>query len=279
MATRFLRKKALWATAVAIGLTPLAYFATVAIQTGQAKAEAGAAPTPSEAVQRTVDNVAFGVGETLNFDINYGFINAGTATMKVQQLIEYNQRPCYQIVTTANSNSFFSTFYRVEDRVESIFDAMALIPWRFEKRLREGNYRAERVCVFDQGAGVVQYQGDTIVVPAAVQDALSALYYVRTQELKVGGSVWVANFTDGKSYSLEVKILGRETVKVDAGQFDCLVVEPMTSSVGVFKNEGRLRVWLTDDRVKLPVLMKSKILIGSISAELTSYKLGDIDAF
>ena len=279
MATRFLRKKALWATAVAIGLTPLAYFATVAIQTGQAQAEAGAAPTPSEAVQRTVDNVAFGVGETLNFDINYGFINAGTATMKVQQLIEYNQRPCYQIVTTASSNSFFSTFYRVEDRVESIFDAMALIPWRFEKRLREGNYRAERVCVFDQGAGVVQYQGDTIVVPAAVQDALSALYYVRTQELKVGGSVWVANFTDGKSYSLEVKVLGRETVKVDAGQFDCLVVEPMTSSVGVFKNEGRLRVWLTDDRVKLPVLMKSKILIGSISAELTSYKLGDIDAF
>ena len=111
-----------------------------------------------------------------------------------------------------------------------------------------------------------------------MQDALSALYYVRTQELKVGGSVWVENFTDGKSYSLEVRVLGRETIEVEAGRFDCVVVEPITGTVGVFKNEGRLKVWLTDDRVKLPVLMKSKILIGSISAELTSYRLGDIDA-
>jgi hypothetical protein len=105
------------------------------------------------------------------------------------------------------------------------------------------------------------------------------LYFVRTQELKVGTSVYVDNFTDGENYKLEVKVLKKENVAVEAGNFDCIVVEPLTQSVGVFKHEGRLKVWLTDDRLKMPVLMKSKILVGSISAELTDFALGEIEAF
>ena len=84
------------------------------------------------------------------------------------------------------------------------------------------------------------------------------------------------NFIDGKQYHLEAKVLERETVNVEAGSFDCYVVEPITQSVGLFQHEGQLKVWLTADRLRMPVLMKSKILVGSISAELTDYKLGDI---
>jgi len=53
----------------------------------------------------------------------------------------------------------------------------------------------------------------------------------------------------------------------------------LLKTVGVFKHKGKLKVWLTDDRLKMPVLMKSKILVGSITAELTDYRLGDIEAF
>ena len=54
----------------------------------------------------------------------------------------------------------------------------------------------------------------------------------------------------------------KETIDVEAGTFDCVVVEPLSQSVGVFKHEGRLKVWLTDDRIKLPVLM---VTIGGIA--------------
>ncbi|MEA3296372.1 MAG: DUF3108 domain-containing protein, partial [candidate division Zixibacteria bacterium] len=83
----------------------------------------------------------------------------------------------------------------------------------------------------------------------------------------------------GKKYPLEVKVLKKETISVDAGTFSCIVVEPLMRSVGVFKHQGRLKVWLTDDRLKMPVVMKSKILVGSISAELTDYCLGEIEVF
>jgi len=278
------RKSRLQVTMIAIligvGLVPLVYFATVNIERVSAASEAAVLQAePLDPLDRPIDNVAFGVGEKLSFDIGYGFINAGTASMEVLRMIEYENRPSYQIVTRAQSNGFFSTFYKVDDRVESIIDAAGLFSWRFEKHLSEGSYRAVREYELDQRQHWAITGSDTLDVPPFVQDPLSVLYYLRTQDLEIGQSVYMDNFTDGEIYPLEVRILEKERVNVKAGTFDCIVVEPLLQSVGVFKHEGSLRVWLTDDRLKMPVLMKSKVLVGSITAELTDYELGDLDAF
>jgi hypothetical protein len=43
---------------------------------------------------------------------------------------------------------------------------------------------------------------------------------------------------------------------------------------GIFKNKGRLVIWLTDDERRMPVLMKSKVAVGSISVVLQEVKPG-----
>ena len=118
-----------------VGLTPIAYFVAVEVVPVEAASQSNDATESanSSGFDRYIDNVAFGLGEHLKFDITYGFITAGYATMSVDKLIEFENRPCYRIVTTANSNSFFSSFYNVDDRVESIIDAIGLFSWRFEK--------------------------------------------------------------------------------------------------------------------------------------------------
>ena len=273
-------QKLILAIVVFIGLAPMGYFSVVELGIAEASTETDSMEVrPALPFDRFVDNVAFGVGEKLTFDIKYGFITAGTATMEVIRLIEYENRPCFQIVTTALSNSFFSSIFRVEDRVESIVDATGLYSWRFEKRLREGNYRSDRMYALDQRNNLVIYKGDTIETAPFVQDALSSLYYVRTQPLEVGRSVFVDNFVDGKSFAMEVKVIDKEKISIDAGTFDCFVVEPLMQSAGVFKHEGRLTVWLTDDALRMPVMMKSKVIVGSIVAELVDYELGRIDEF
>jgi hypothetical protein len=280
MAIRRVLHRFLLFSLLTIGTVPIFYF--LAIQIGIARAATQDTLDPKatpNSFDRYVENVAFGAGEKLSFDINYGFINAGTASMEVANLIEYQNRPCYQIITRANSNSFFSSFFKVDDRVESIMDAIGLFSWRFEKNLREGNYRADQMYEFDQRRHMVYYKKDTVETEPYIQDALSALYFVRTQNLVPGKSIFVDNYTDGKKYALEVRVVKKERIKVPAGTFDCVVVEPLLQSVGVFKHEGKLTVWLTDDKLKMPVLMKSKVLVGSISAELTDYKLGDIEVF
>ena len=262
-----------------VGLLPIIYFVALWLGFTQSALGESISPAADGGLDRRIENVAFGVGEKLTFDINYGFINAGTATVEVLNLIEYNNRPAYQIVSRAQSNSFFSTFYKVDDRLESIMDAVGMFSWRFEKILREGSYASDREFWFDQVEGQAFYEDDTFDVPRYVQDVLSAFYYVRTQELKVGTTLHIDHFDSGKFYPLEVKIHKRETITVSAGTFDCIVVEPMLKSVGAFKQEGTLKVWLTDDRLHMPVQMKSKVLVGSISAELTGYELGEIEAF
>jgi hypothetical protein len=262
---------------VLLGLLPAGYFSVKELGIADAAAETGTVDsTKANSLDRFVENLAFGVGEKLNFEVKYGFISAGSASMEVIKLVEYQGRPCYQLATMARSNSFFSSFYRVEDRVESIMDASGLYAWRFEKHLREGSYNSDRQYNLDQENHRVVYKNDTIEVAPFVQDALSTLYYVRTQPLEVGKSFFLDNFIDGKKYHLEVKVLKRETVTVEAGTFDCIVVEPITQSVGLFKHEGQLKVWLTDDRLRMPVLMKSKVIIGSIGVELIDYRLGTL---
>lgn len=280
MPKKSILQKLILSAIIFIGVFPMGYFSIVELGIAEASTEADSIqPQADRNFDRFVDNVSFGVGEKLTFDIKYGFITAGTATMEVVRLIEYENRPCYQIVTHAFSNSFFSSIFKVEDRVESLMDATGLYSWRFEKSLREGNYRSDRQYTFDQRDNSVVYKDDTLEVAPCVQDAISSLYYIRTQPLEVGKSVFVSSFVDGKSYDMEVKVIDRETVNIDAGTFDCVVVEPLMQSAGVFKHEGRLTVWLTDDALRMPVLMKSKVIVGSIVAELVDYELGSIDEF
>lgn len=260
-----------------IGAFPIFYYVSVEVGTVQASGDTTDLLINDPAsFDRFVVNNSFGVGEKLDFDINYGFINAGTATMEVVKLIEWERRPCYQLVTHATSNSFFSKIYPVKDRMESIMDALGLFPWRFEKVLSEGSYRSTRQYDFDQRNNLVFYNDDTVAVGPHVQDAFSMLYWIRSQPLKVGETQIVESFVDGKNYSVKVNVLRRETIEVEAGKFDCLVVEPMITAVGVFRHEGRLKVWLTDDNLRMPVLMKAKVIVGSISVELTNFQLGEI---
>jgi len=227
-------------------------------------------------LDRTPVNDAFGVGEYLEFAVGYGIVKAGSATMQVRELTDEHGRPAYRIMTTATSNSFFDSFYPVRDTMRSQLDAAGLFSWRYEKHMREGDYRKDQVVDFHQDSGFAVDGTDTIPIALYAQDVLSALYYVRTQKLEVGQSLRIPNMTDKMNYDLEVRVLARETVTTPAGEFTCLKVEPLLQAAGIFKHEGRVTVWMTDDRLHMPVLMKSKIVVGAIHAELTGYRLGEL---
>ncbi len=227
----------------------------------------------SQSIHRVVPNNAFTVGEKLTFIIRYGIIVAGSSTMSIPKITKINENEVYKIVTEARSSSFFSKFYKVRDRVESYVDRNGLFTWRFRKELREGKFKADREVEYDQVNGwAVSNKKDSMRIPPCVHDILSSFYYVRTQKLEVGKSLFLDNHADNKLYPLEVKVHKKERIKVKAGEFDCVVVEPILRASGLFKSKGRLIIWMTDDERKIPVQMKSKILVGYITAELKEMK-------
>ncbi|GBD94021.1 hypothetical protein BMS3Abin05_01617 [bacterium BMS3Abin05] len=230
-----------------------------------------------EFVWRSLSNKAFGVGEKLVFIIRWGPIHAGEAVMEIPEILTLHGRKVYRILSRAYTNRVFSTFFKVRDQVESLMDVDGLFSWQFEKHLREGKFVANIKDVFNQKQHFVVSRRDTISVNPYIQDVLSSLYFVRTQPLVVGESLAVDNYADNKVYQLEVKVLRKERIKVNAGTFNCIVIEPILKSTGIFQQKGKLTVWLTDDARHLPVLMKSKVIVGSFVAELKNYKLGSIE--
>jgi hypothetical protein len=212
-------------------------------------------------------------GEYLKFAVNWGIINGGNAYLEVPELKTIDGRPALHLVARAESNGFISRFYKVRNRIESWWDREGRYSLSYEENRREGKYRTESKVVFNHDDRVATYRdGEAYSIPPDVQDALSSFYYTRFQALPIGGSIVFDYHASKKNKPLEVKVIGRERVKVPAGEFDCVVVEPILKAGGVFRNEGRLVIWLTEDERRMPVLMRSKVTIGSVSVLLQEYR-------
>jgi len=231
-------------------------------------------PPPPSFEYRTVDNHAFNVGERLTFDVSYGFITAGEAVMAIPSYDDITGRRCYRVEFTVNSLSSFNWIYKVDDHYLTFIDIQSIAPLRFEQHVREGSYSRDFAADFDQVNHIAKTTEGQHPIPPYVLDIMSAFYYFRTLNLsatKTGDVFTLNNFYKDTTYELGVRVLGRQELEVTAGTFKTLVVEPLVKEGGLFKSEGRIVIWLSDDDLKIPVRVNTKVVIGSIDTELSAY--------
>jgi len=225
---------------------------------------------------RSLPNNAFDVGERLVFDINYGFVTAGHAVMVIPGYKYVGGRKTYEINSYAVSSPAFDNIFKVRDKYSTFLDVEGIFPHRFEQHVHEGNFNKDYDAFFDQDDLTAESNdGTKCKIPKYVNDILSAFYYVRTLDLTQyhkGDKISLENFYDGKTHPLDVMILGMQRIEVEAGTFDCIVVEPMVVEGGLFKNEGSIKLWLTNDANKMPVKVSTRVIVGSIDVMLTKYQ-------
>ncbi|MFC2130651.1 DUF3108 domain-containing protein [Bacteroidota bacterium] len=237
---------------------------------------------------RYIPNEAYGFGEKLEYKVGYKFITAGTGFFHIRpKPLTMKGRTCYDVRFQVRSLSSLEWLYKVRDTYRTVVDVHGIFPWHFEQHIREGNYKRDFKASFDQvnNYATTEYKGKKKKYKVApyIHDIVSAFFYVRTLDL---GSMpkdtifYLKNFFKDTTYSLGVKVLGKQIVEVEAGKFRCVLVEPLVVEGGLFKSEGHIYIWLTDDDRKIPVKVGTKILIGFVGAELTKYSgiRGSIDA-
>ncbi len=218
--------------------------------------------------------VHFKVGERLTYALSWGIIGAGTAVLEIAERQTLADRPVVKLVHTARSNEFISAFYPVNNRVESLLDEEAGYPHHLLFKRREGRRKNDIEVIFDQAAhrATVTKDGhtETMEVPPGVQDTLSVIYFCRAlPALAVGSSTIIHVNHDKKNYRLELRIERTERLKGPLGEFDTLRILAIMPFKGLFLNEGNIRIWVTNDAARIPVLMKAKVIIGSVSATLS----------
>ncbi|HAZ08758.1 MAG TPA: hypothetical protein DCZ01_09625 [Elusimicrobia bacterium] len=213
--------------------------------------------------------------EKIVLQVSWGLLSVGEATLTVDKIVTFNGRPAYHIVSEARSNSFCDSFYPVRDLNESWLDARTLTSLGYSKKLREGRFFRDEWVLYDRDAGTFiarrtdrdgNFAVRTGTIPASVQDILSSVYFVRAQELKNGDQV-VVDVNTPDNWPLVVKVTSREQVETPAGRFSSVLVEPAMRREGLFVQKGkRLRLWLSDDAARRPLLMKVEVFFGHVTA-------------
>lgn len=230
---------------------------------------------------RKVDNEAFSVGEKLAFRFYYdawltGKVTAGIGVIEVKESGRtFNNRDAYLIKADGKSKGMFNWFYKVHDRFDSYVDKEFLAPHYFVRRTREGGYKKDDEYTFDQAGHTVTTRSVTMDIPPYTQDFLSAIYYARTlngDTLKIGDIIPISFFLDDSVYVSSIVFEGRDTIKVDLGTFRCLRFRPGLVTGEVFSDKYPMTLWISDDKNHIPILAKSKIIVGNLKAELMEYE-------
>lgn len=225
---------------------------------------------------RTIKNNAFTYGERLDYKVGYSFITAGNGYFQIMPIIgKYQDRKCYDVRFRVYSLESLKWIYQVDDAYRTLLDEQGIFPWMFQQRIREGNYKRDAKAVFDQYNGYAYEDKETFKMSQYSHDIVSAFYYIRTLDLKSmkkGTVVYLEHYFGKKVSKLGVKIHGKQQISVDAGKFNTIVIEPLVVEGGLFKSDGNILIWLSDDELKIPVKVTTKIpIIGDVYAELTKY--------
>jgi hypothetical protein len=69
---------------------------------------------------------------------------------------------------------------------------------------------------------------------------------------------------------VRIKVLRRERVKVPAGTYQTIVVQPMIKSKGIFSENSKAEIWFSEDANRIMVQMKADLPVGSLNLYLTS---------
>jgi hypothetical protein len=228
---------------------------------------------------RELNQTSFKKGEFLEYEVSYGFFDAAKATLEIkQETKDINGRKTMHVIGKGRSNGALRWFFKVDDRYETYLDEDAMIPWKFVRHVREGGYKLDRSIHFDHynnKATVFQKDTKDYQVKPNTQDLLSAFYYARTLELrnaKIGQEFIINTFFDREMYPLKIKFLGKEKIKTILGEFNSLKFRPMVEKGRVFKEEEDMTLWLSDDANKVPIRLKTNLLVGSIKMDLANHK-------
>ncbi len=242
-------------------------------------------PVQSQCRER---NTAFRGGEEVVYNAyyNWGFIwvNAGTVTFSVEDTV-YNNDPAYFISAYGRTYKSYDFLYKVRDSFEVFVDTLSLRPFEYDRVNIEGSSFSHHHYIFDSKDSVIHtsiskdhkpFKDSLLRWKDCSFDLLSMVYKARNIDFDrylPGDRIPIRMIVDGKIYDLYVTYKGRDTIKNREGRkFRCFVFSPLLVEGTIFTSGEGMTVWVTDDKNRIPIVVKAKILIGSVKAMFVSAK-------
>jgi hypothetical protein len=222
----------------------------------------------------TIEPLPFGVGEELVYRANLGRFGGGRGSMRVEAVDTIRGRPTYRLRSDLRGRV---AGMRAEDRTLSWLDPDVMTSLRFSKRERNPfSSFTEDAEIFPERLQWVTSADSGETITDAPLDELSFIYFVRTLPLVDGDEYVFERHYDAARNPTRVRVIGRESITVPAGEFRTVVVEMRVRDGRRYDGEGTVRLHLTDDRRRIPVRVASRVrLAGRMVLTLESAVMPD----
>jgi hypothetical protein len=221
-----------------------------------------------------VDYVPFKPGEKLEFNLHYGFLNAGEATFEVKnEEKKIGGRDHFQVSVSGHSYSVFDPLYKVRDYYESYIDTKTILPTIFMRNIQEGKYIRKENYIFNRSKNQVVSGQKTYTIPPDVHDLVSTFYYLRCVDFskqKPGAAFPVTAFFDDSYMNTGIRYMGKETISTKLGKMRCYVFKPILVKGRIFKDQDEMTLYVSADKNQIPVRIQSKVYLDYVKADIES---------
>jgi hypothetical protein len=212
--------------------------------------------------------VGLSVGERLEYDAKFSFLNLGTMTLEVRDTLTHEDVHCYYLSSVLTSAGGLRFLFSIDDTIEVYTSSEGLFPYLFRERINESGYHRASDLFFDRDSHYVNYDDSLIISTAAdTRDILSFWYYLRGIPLELGDTVLIDVHNARENHKVRCVVKKNEKVKTKAGEYEAILVEPQTEGKGIFGAKGGMQIWYSEAE-RIPVQIRASMKFGTVLFKL-----------
>jgi hypothetical protein len=228
---------------------------------------------------RYIANDSFQAGEKYEYRVKFGFVNIGLANVSVNDRIySISKRPCYRISVFGRTTGITDVF-KVRNTYLSYVDTLAIVPHQFVYTAREGDYKRDQSIYFNHLSSkatiIENKEKEYFNIPKYCQDVVSGYYFLRTlpfEKMRSGEVIEAPMLFASKIYKMKIRFKGRKIINTKFGKINVFEINPILPSNDLFAGEEAIKVYVSDDKNRVPIEILVDFKIGSSSIELKNYK-------
>lgn len=238
--------------------------------------------------QCQIENNYFKEGEHLTYDLYIKLaatVKGGSASLTTQS-VKYDGQDAYKMTLISASQGFARKIFPLNDTLVC-YTTKKLVPLAYTKDAHEGDeYTVEKMAYSYSGNNVkirsIRHKNgsfkfnETLSSSGCTYDLMSILFYARTLDYStmVSGSSNTVNFVTGKKkVSMRIVYNGKEKVKANNGtSYNCSKLTLYIIDEAFDNGKEAMKVYITDDKNRLPIKLETKLKVGSTRVILKNYK-------
>ncbi len=228
-------------------------------------------------------DLVFNDGEVITLGLSWSGIKGAESVFSVEFS---DDGTSFFIRNRTKTTPFFTKLHKVDNRITTTVSRKYFNTLHYGDIIIEGKNNTSTKSVFDYEKLKVFEKSTNFLtgkkkeseteIPNCIMDVMTAFYRMRQLEMKPGESQVLWLYADEKTYPVKINAICYEKVKTPLGKIKCIKVEPVMDydAQGFFKKKGKLWIWISCDKRRIPVKIVSKVKLGSVKAKLLNYKPG-----